>query len=544
MKIKLRKPKFKFNIKNILSLFINIGSNTLSQIFVLVIALLAVNIFSQNFFLRIDLTENKTYTLSEGSKNILSSLDDNVVIQTYFSDNLPPDVIPVIQDVKDIFEEYARYSNGKVQVENVNPKNEDFKTKAREAGVPEIQFSELSADKFEVASGFLGASIEYKEGKETLELITDVTNLEYDTTSRIYKLKIDEKVKVGFLTGHGEKSTAADYSSLTKILETQFSIEQVSLAEGQPINPDEIKVLVIASPTGEFSDRDAFEIDQYIMRGGRVVVLADLYRLDFQNPVLNKTAGTLNELLSSYGVEISESVILDESYLPIQSGFVQITYPFWVLAQAENINHENPALGKLETTAFFWANAVKDITNDEQTFTSLINTTNSAWELTGDTISADPSQNWNVLNQKQFTIAVLVEGKQSSKYKGQEVPAIEQDEAAETAVEDKRTSEDIRVDESENARIVVIGDSDFIADDFISGTEQNSVLFTNLLEWLSGSEDLIAIRSKNIQRRPLEVISEGEKTFYKSAIVGVVPVLLIAFGIGYNVLRKRRKSSI
>jgi gliding-associated putative ABC transporter substrate-binding component GldG len=544
MEIKLRKPKFKLNTKNILNLFINIGSNTLSQIFVLVIVLLVVNIFSQKFFLRIDLTENKTYTLSQGSINILSSLEDTVVIKTYFSDNLPPDVIPVMQDVKDIFEEYARYSNGKVQVEITNPKDEDFKTKAREAGIPEIQFSELSADKFEVASGFLGASIEYKENKEALELITDVTNLEYDTTSRIYKLKTDEKTKVGFLTGHGEKSTLADFSSLTKLLETQFAIEQVSLATGQPINPDEIKVLIIASPTGEFSERDMFEIDQYIMRGGRVVVLADLYRLDFQNPVLNKTAGDLNKFLSSYGVEISEAVLLDESYLPIQSGFVQITYPFWVLAQAENINRENPALNKLETTAFFWANAVKDITNEEQIFTSLINTTNSAWEMTGDTISADPSQNWNILNQKQFTLAALIEGKQSSKFTGQEIPAIEQDESAEIPIEDMRTSEDVRVGETESARIVVIGDSDFIADDFISGTEQNSVLFTNLLEWLSGSEDLIAIRSKNIQRRPLEVISEGEKTFYKSAIVGIVPVLLIAFGIGYNVVRKRRKSSI
>jgi ABC-2 type transport system permease protein len=100
MQIKIKKPQL--SPTKFLKLFIAIGSNTLAQIFVLVAALIAINIFSQKYFLRLDLTETQTYTLSQGTKNILNSLEDTVTIKTYFSEDLPPDVIPVIQNIKDI----------------------------------------------------------------------------------------------------------------------------------------------------------------------------------------------------------------------------------------------------------------------------------------------------------------------------------------------------------------------------------------------------------------------------------------------------------
>ncbi|MBN2015580.1 GldG family protein [Candidatus Dojkabacteria bacterium] len=541
MEITLKKPKV--NSQSFFKFLIYIGSSTLSQMLVLFVVLIGINILSQSFFVRFDLTETKTYTLSDGTKSIISSLEDPVTITTYFSKNLPPDILPVTKDIKDILEEYVRFSNGKIILENKNPDDEDFKNKAKAAGVPEIRFSEFSSDKFEVATGFLGIGIKYKEQTEAIELITEVTNLEYETTSKIYKLSINEKPTVGFLTGHGEKSSFADYSGVTDLIEDQFKVESVSLSEGEPIDPDKINILVIASPTSPLSQRDLFEIDQYIMRGGKLVVLADLYSLDFQNPLLTKTDNNINELTKKYGAEFLESILLDESYLPIQSGFYQIAYPFWILTQNENLDTDNPVVNKLESIVFFWANPLKDITSEGQSFKPLVKTTDDAWVSIGESISIEPVK-FSPGEQNQYVVAAVVEGKQTSAFKDQGVPsldAIEIEDTEETR-EDKRTDETPRVDEIENTRIVLIGDSEFISNDFAGGSEQNSVFFTNLLEWLSGSEDLMSIRSKFIERRPLDVIDDTAKVFTKIANVVSVPILLITLGVAYNILRKKQRS--
>src|SRR4030042_2912677 len=116
-KIKLKKSMIK--IWNIL---IKIGSNTIAQFLLLFFTLLVVNIVSQKYFIRFDLTENKLYHLSEGTKNIINSYDDTLTITLFFSDNLPPDIIPITRDIKDIFDEYVRFSNGHVAFNIKNPK--------------------------------------------------------------------------------------------------------------------------------------------------------------------------------------------------------------------------------------------------------------------------------------------------------------------------------------------------------------------------------------------------------------------------------------
>jgi gliding-associated putative ABC transporter substrate-binding component GldG len=543
MEVKIKKPQFKFNLVSLTNFFVNIGSSTLSQIFVLFVALITINIISQKYFFRIDLTQTKTYTLSNGTKNILNSLDDTVTIKTFFSDNVPPDIIPVIQDAHDLYEEYIRYAGGKIKLEIKNPNYENFSSEALEAGIPEVQYQEYSQDKYEIAQGFLGAAISYKDKTEVIELITEqnIQNLEYETSSRIYKLTTEEKPKVGFLTGHGEKSLEGDYSTIKKYLQVQFTVETVDISQGEPIDPNQIKALIIAAPTGPFSDRDKFEIDQYIMNGGRVVVLADIFNLGFQTTMLSKSQSNLGEFLSHYGVEVSESVLLDESYTPLYGLF---RYPYWILAIAENFDSNNPALAQLQSLVFQWTSPLNESgTNENRKYTPLIKTTTEAWAVTGEAISADPSQNFIPMYQGQYDIAAIVEGREESMFKDQDIPELK-NEGEEGEVEDKRTSGHPRSDVIEDAKIVVIGDSDFISDSFIESSEQNPVFFLNLLEWLASSKDLISIRSKNISYRPLETTTDSTKFFVKAANIGLVPVLLIGAGIAYNMVRKKRKSSI
>jgi ABC-2 type transport system permease protein len=534
MKIQVRKPKIQMNFMSLGKFFVTLGTKTIAQLLVLIVVLIAINILSQKIFFRWDLTQTKTYSLGNGTKNILSNLDDTVTIKVFFSENIPPDMVHVTQDVKDIYEEYARYAGGNIVLEIKNPKDENFDKDATAAGIPQVRFSELSSDKFQIAQGYLGASIQYKDQKEAIEMITDVKNLEYDTSSRIYKLTHKDKAKIGFLTGQGESDS--NFSGIKKLLESQFTVETVSIVNGQPIDPNTIKVLIIAAPTLNFSERDKFEIDQYVMNGGRIIALINLYDLDYQNPVINKTNTNINEILKPYGAEIASSVILDESFMPLVSGYQQIAYPYWVLVQGDTISKDNPALDKLESLIFFWTSPINDTTTEGQTFIPLVKSSNKAWEKTGDTINVD-IERFVPGDEQQFVLAALLEGKETSLFKGKDIPKLD-------GTEDKRPQDSVRKDETDDARIVIIGDSDFASDQFLGGSDQNGIFVTNLVEWLASSDDLMAIRSKNISERSLEVVSEGEKTTTKIGIVSAMPLLVITGGIVYTFIRRKRKSSI
>lgn len=561
MKITFKKDNFKnLSLEKIGRFLVNLGSKTLSQIFVLFVVLIGINIISQKYFLRLDLTETKLYTLSQGTKDIITSLDQNVTIEMYYQEDIPPQLIKTRQDIIDLLGEYKRYSQGKLEFTVKDPNDPNFETQAKEAGLSEERYAAYlqKEEKYHAVSGFLGLSIQYKDKQEVINRLTDenVLNLEYEISSRIYKISTDDKQTVGFLTGHGEKGITGEYREIADLLRDQFNVEEVSIADGSPIDPEKVKVLVIGGPKSEFSQRDLFELDQYLLRGGRVLVLADQYNLPGQAPTMTQNENNLNEFLSHYGVEIEKSLVLDEASLPLQG---YIFYPYFVRAESGNINKENPALTNLNTVSFLWASPIVQVGENENiSFTSLIETTSKAWTEQGQTIDVDYTRNFlPTSEQKQFDLAVLVEGKVESKFKDSEIPELQQTQSEPASqmpletgpqdnqeeITDKRTDETPRVDSGEDIKLVVVGDSE-VPWEIQQGMEQNPIFVQNIVEWLSNADALLSIRSKNIQTRTLRTVTEGEKLLVKIANVSFVPLLLIIAGIGYNVWRKKRKSIV
>ena len=245
--------------------------------------------------------------------------------------------------------------------------------------------------------------------------------------------------------------------------------------------------------------------------------------------------------MTYYGAEINSSILLDESYLPIIADFQQIEYPYWVKALNENMDLTNPAVSQLGTAVFFWASPINDRTQtDSNRFHSLIKTSNKAWQKQGDVISVD-FENFSHGNQGQYTLASLVDGKIQSKYKDQQVPSLPE------GTEDKRTADIVRVDESEDIKLVIVGDSSFLLDQVIQGfqgAQSGAVFFLNTVEWLSNNEALMSIRSKNIQTKPLELTSESQKNISKAALIVIMPVVTAAFGVAYNLIDRKKPSKI
>ena len=141
------------------------------------------------------------------------------------------------------------------------------------------------------------------------------------------------------------------------------------------------------------------------------------------------------------------------------------------------------------------------------------------------------------LNQQQYTMGALVQGKFETAYPELKVPVLDEGE-------DQRTAETEIKSMSEQTKLAVIADVDFVTDNFIQGNEQNAIFFLNLVEWMASGEELSSIRAKSIQTRPLITTTQSEKNMLKALNAIIVPVVLIVSGISYNVVRKRRKSLI
>lgn len=532
---KLPKIKIRVNRASLKSIIRSVFARKNVQAMVL-IGMILLNILSHSIFVRIDATDSGNFSLSPATKNIITQIKDEVTLEVYFSENIPPNLTETKQLVLDLYEEYAKASDGKITLDVKKPQANDFASLAQSRGLTEIQFSEYSQDRFEVARGYLGAAIIKGSETEVIPVLSGISNLEYDTTSKILKLTQEQTTKIGFLSGHEEESLFVGLQDINTLLQTQFVTETVDFTSGKPLDPKDTQVLVIVGTRKPLSERDQFEIDQYILAGGKVLILEDLYQLEV--PVLSKTEGNINDLLKNYGIEIESKVLLDTSFTPIMAGVNQITYPYWVMLTDEGINHNITPLNQLQTATFLWANPLKKIEKEGIVHTELFSTTQYAWSESGDSLSIDFKE-FIPTDQKKYPLGYLVEGKVDSAFKDKDIPAL-----SDTTITDLRTAENKRVDSSENVKLAVIGDSSFVTNDYMYANEQNPVLFMNLVEWMANSDELTSIRSKNVTTRPLSALENDEKTIYKFVNSALAPLATVILGALYIKRRKIRPSSI
>ncbi len=258
-----------------LSRKISASTNFLFFVLIIVGFLVLINFLAMRHFGRLDLTQNKLYTLSDSSINVASTLDDIVKVTCYFSKNLPSYVMPLKQQVSDILDEYRAYAKGNIQIEFLDPTEDPaLAQKLRFMGIPQVQLNIMEKDQASATNVYMGVAVSYEDKQEVIPFVKDVNNLEYEITSSILKVTRKEKKTVGFLTGHEEHSIYGDYQTVHKALTREYEVEEVNLSSGQPV-PDHINVLVVAGPT-RLTEQDKYAIDQYIMKGGKVVFLIDI----------------------------------------------------------------------------------------------------------------------------------------------------------------------------------------------------------------------------------------------------------------------------
>ena len=529
------------------------GGNTFALVVIIFGILALINFLSARRFIRADLTEDQRYTISNATKDVLGALDDIVTITAYFS-TAPAEVAQIRRNVRDMLDEYNAFSKN-LQIDFVNPANFDDaqKQELRFKGIPEVQINVYKQDKAEIANVYMGISISYSGKEEVLQVVQSTANLEYELTSTILKVTAKEAKTVGFLTGHGEFDiNDQNYQQFRQLLDKngqgQYNITPVSLQDGKAVD-NTVTTLVIAGVKQALTEREKYELDQFIMRGGKAVFLVDPIQLQPGTLQGTPLSTGLNDLLEHYGTKLGNNLLVDRRFhdnARFQRGFMTVFQPYryFVKIVKPNFSTEHTITNQLEALTLPWTSSLEVITKEGITATTLATTSESGQIVQG-YYNLSPDFPIPDAETQAYPVAVALEGKFKSFYADKEIPSVATDDTTsgadnEAPVPTQDTEAQTTISESAQTQIIVIGTAQFLTQMRPDGIN----FFLNTVDWLTFGDALIGIRSQAITNRPLRDVSEIEKNLIKYLCIVGIPLLVVIFGLVRYFLKNRAKRMV
>lgn len=564
-----------------------------SHILQLVLGLVIIiflNVIGYFFFARIDLTQEKRYTLSESSKKLMSNLEDIVFIRCYLEGDIPSEYKKLRNETKEMLDQFRAY-NPDIEYEFVDPngfenakdKNE-FYQRLFEKGFSPLLTTSTNNNSQVQQYIFPYLEITYKGRTTIVPLISSkngfssdgivnasIENLEYNLYTAIRSVATQQRGKVAFLYGHGEWQVENIWDFISSLNE-YYTVDSISINEKlnaltervyDSVNPNIVNIknkfdcLVIAKPTSIFSYKDLYLIDQYIMHGGKVLWLVDplLVSMDSLQTQANTFAISnftgVDDILFRYGVKLNTNLVTDMqcAKIPIvtgqyQNNTPQMTYYPWNFFPEISPNSNHIISDKISPVKMEFASSI-DTTNSPAKKTVLLSSSNRTRVLNSPVnVSLQmlkQKQDASLFNSGAKDVAILLEGEFSSAFKNRLTPEME------------LNSQMAYKDFSDTTAMIVIADGDAVRNDFMNGqllplgydkyTRKmygNKEFLVNCVNYLCGDEDLIPLRSREVIMRNLDLAKiEREKTAWQIVNVALPIVVIVLFGVLLAVLRKK-----
>jgi len=493
--------------------------------------LIILNLISTQLFGRIDLTENKVYTLSDVTKNILRNLDEPLTVKAYFTRDLPAPYNNTAQSVEDQLAEMKAYGRGKFRFELVDPADEEkLKKEAEKFRLEPIQVNEMKADKVEFKLAYLGMVLLYQDKQEVIPAIQSLDNLEYELVSKIRRVTTAKTPVIGFLEGHGELGLRDKMTQLDRELRKLYEIKPVDMSARSEI-PEGIDVLCIIGPEQDIPEGDRYAIDQFLMKGGRILFLVNKVHTELQQMQATKGSLRIDPWTEKYGFKINDDLVLDRACptLPFQTQtqygrqVTMVTYPFF--PEVVNFNRKQSPLKVLRQVRLYFPSSI-DTTIEpgyELDKKVLFWSSEKATTMNGP-YDIDP---FNLrgkiqLDKSRIPLGMVLSGKFHSYFAERGAPKDSSGNAIFAAPV---------LTESPDTRIVVIGDANLLNDQYLVPGLDNLTMVLNMVDWLAQDEALITIRSRAVVSRPLGEVSELTRNVVKYVNLFLPPLLVIGYGL-------------
>ncbi|MCH7625524.1 MAG: GldG family protein [Chloroflexi bacterium] len=465
-------------------------------------------------FISTQLTADKTFTLSPGTRDIVSSLDDLLTIELFQSKEPPVEVDLVARDVSDFLKDLASGSGDNVKLIHRFPDvDDDDARKAQLAGIPPVQFNVQTANGLEIKNGYLGVVLTYTNLRESIPFVQSIDGFEYRIATLAYGMvQADvERKTLGFLAGHGEKTIREDLSTLVSLLAQQYEIREVTAVDDQAPDLSEIDVLIIAGPTQRMAEAVPDSIRAFLASGGKAMIMIDPVVVDQQSMFAIPNQFHFGEFVEEYGVVVEDNLVFDlrsNETLSFNTarGNIFLPYQYW----ARVLTVDKKVAGQVESVLLPWASSIgtTDSRVGDVEFIPLLRTTpfGVADYTYGDVSPNNPSLTNPNSRPFENDIGVAVEGSANGE---------------------------------STFRLIVIGDSDWLTDPIVGRAQENLAMGLNLVDWLAQEDALADIRSKVITTRALIFDSPAQRNIVQYANILGLPLLFIMLG-AVRYARRRR----
>lgn len=541
-----------------------------------------INIIASFVRFDIDLTEDKLFSVTEHTKSVIESMDDNVTIKVFLDGKFPAGFKRLQLATEDLIKK-LRDVNGNIVYEFEDPaegspaiKERRLKQLKDDKMIP-VNLSYYDGKQLVQKPIFPFAVVNYKQSKVIINLLEEqtpgedeeqilnksVSLLEYKFANALKKLSVSRKKTVLFTEGYGEWNEAL-LVRLEEELRKYYFVGRANLDTVFNMG-DYIDLLIIAGPKSALTDQNQFKIDQYIMSGGRVLWLIDKFQVNLDSINKHKfyvpepVVTNLDNMLFKYGARVNTDFVADLecSQIPQVVGMagerVQTALFPWIYHMAAAAKSGHPIVKNIDRVNLFFPSSIDTIKTDANIskIPLLSSSTYSKRQLypvrlTFEILKTDPDP--SKFKDGMQTVALLLEGEFESYFKNRLTDDF------------KAMAKDLKIDIKDKSVFtsqIVVSDSEFAKNlvNFETGATEdigynkwerryyngNKDFILNSIEYLLGGSQILEARSKEVKLRLLDKVKVRDEKLKWQLINIVLPIaFLFVFGFLYNYLRKRR----
>jgi len=483
--------------------------------------LLARNVFTST---RLDLTSERIYTLSEGTRDMLSGVEEPIDLRFYYSDSL--DEVGAYfsthaNRVEELLAEYRRLSGGKIRIERLDPEpfspEEDLAVAEGVRGLPVSNGGDLA---------YFGIS--GRNSTDDNEVLTYLAPersdyLEYDLTRMIYDLGNPEKSVVGVLGDLPLMGSQFNQGQPWLVLEAMFQFFDMRFLGGnhQVIN-DEIDVLMLAQPQN-LSEPSLYAIDQFVMRGGRIFAMVDPLAESMINgggqftPQGGSAIAALEPLFAAWGVSMTDNKVIADAGIAQQVGAnvngrqAVVQYLPWLGLGEQNFAEGEIVTASLERVTLNSAGAIRAREGATTALEPLLTSSNQAMEIDAEPLKAAPDPAQLIADfeasGETYTLAAKVTGPVKSAFPDGPPEGADEELAGKHLAEAEVPLSLVLVADAD-----MLHERNWVRQQDLLGQRvtvpiaNNADFAVNALELLSGSQSLISLRSRGLSVRPFTVV--------------------------------------
>jgi len=529
--------------------------------------------------IRVDLTEDRRFTLAEPTKKILKGLDGEVKVDVYLDGELPIAFRKLKRNVEQYLDEFRIRSGRKISFDFINPSESSDRTErdryhsqlmSRGLMPVNVMASDGEGGRTQkrifpsltVTSGKTVIPVNFLRNNPTLpaetNLLHSTEGLEYEIIQAIATATADTVHTVAFIEGHGELDEIY-VADLTLELAKFYNIDR-GVIGGRPGIIDHYAALIIAGPEQAIDEKDKFIIDQYIMRGGRVLWLAEEVKVNADSLAAGSTVAlyeplSINDMLFRYGARINPVLIQDADcmLIPLKvtnpGGEAQYVPSPWVYYPLLRPSQDNPVTRNLNRVKAEFAGTVDTVGRDPAVKKTILLTTSEQARTVMPPLvisleEADELIPDEMFNAGPLPVAVLLEGTFHSVFTNRMTESIMGEAGREI------------ITESKPARMIVVADADIIRneiswsggsaepltlglDRYTQQTFGNKDFLVNCINYLVNDNGLIEMRSREIKPRLLDQARiKNQRTLWQIVNTIVPLVIIILAGVADNAIKR------